>query len=124
MSPDAVSGRYNVVLSDRYELFQYQIPVEKFVEALEGRETPDEVCVVNLGETFEKGEERRLSQTMQDRALDFDRANVTIQFAVEGSIQPVRNGFELLYEDELYRLDKVFGADLREHEEGWLTATF
>lgn len=124
MSADAVSERYNIVLSDRYELFEYQIPVERFIKILEGGEVPDEVCVVNLGEAFEEGRERRLSQAMQDRALDLSREGSTIQFAVEGSIQPLHNGFELLYENDLYRLDKVFGADLTEHDEGWLTATF
>jgi hypothetical protein len=123
MSVDAVSGRYNVVLADEYETFEYQIPVQQFIKELEDRGTFDEVCVVNLGEAFERGEASRLSRAMQDRAPDFD-PRATIQFAVEGSIQSVRGGFELLYQDDFYRLDKVFGANLSEHEEGWLTATF
>lgn len=123
MSVDAIDGRYNVVLADQYETFEYQIPVDQFIEELEDGNTFDEVCVVNLGEAFERGEASRLSRAMQDRAPDFD-TDAAVQFAVEGSIQSVPGGFELLYEGDLYRLDKVFGADLSEHEEGWLTATF
>ena len=123
MSADAVSGRYNAVLADQYETFEYQIPVDQFIEELEAGDTFDEVCVVNLGEAFERGEAGRLSRAMQDRAPDFD-PDAAVQFAVEGSIQSVRGGFELLYEDDLYRLDKVFGADLTKHKDGWLTATF
>jgi hypothetical protein len=123
MSADAVGGRYNVVLVDQYETFEYQIPVDQFVEALEAGDTFDEVCVINLGEAFERGEASRLSRAMQDRAPDFN-PNATVQFAVEGSIQSVRGGFELLYGDDLYRLDKVFGANLNKHKEGWLSATF
>jgi hypothetical protein len=36
----------------------------------------------------------------------------------------VPGGCELLYEEELYDLNQVFGGDLIEREEGWLTATF
>ena len=124
MSVDAVRGRYNVVLVDQYETFDYQIPVDQFVRELENGKNFDEVCVINLGEMFETDEVIRLSQAMQDRATDLDRTRATIQFAVAESIQPVPGGFELLYENSLYRLDKVFGADLTEREEGWLTATF
>jgi len=123
MSADTVSGRHNVILADQYETFEYQIPVDQFVKELEAGDTFDEVCVVNLGEAFKRGEASRLSRAMQDRAPDFD-SDATVQFAVEGSIQSVRGGFELLYEDDLYRLDKVFGADLTKHKDGWLTATF
>jgi len=123
MSANAVSGRYNVILADQYETFEYQIPVDQFVKELEAGDTFDEVCVVNLGEAFERGEASRLSRAMQDRAPDFD-PDAAVQFAVEGSIQSVRGGFELLYEDDLHRLDKVFGADLTKHKDGWLTATF
>lgn len=123
MSADAVSGRYNVVLPDQYETFEYQIPVDQFVEGLEAGNTFDKVCVVNLGEVFGRGEASRLSQTMQDRAPGFD-SDATVQFAVEGSIQSVHGGFELLYGDDLYRINKVFGADLTKHKDGWLTAIF
>lgn len=124
MSVHAVEGRYNVVLADQYETFEYQIPVDQFIAELKDSNTFDEVCVIHLGEAFERGDARQLSQAMQDMAFDLDRTDATIQFAIDGSIQSVRDGFELLYNDELYRLDKVFGADLSEHEKGWLTATF
>jgi hypothetical protein len=124
MSVDAVEGRYNVVLADQYETFDYQIPIDQFVRELEGGKTFDEVCVINLGEMFEADEIIRLTRAMQDSAMDLNRAGATIQFAVEGSIQSVPGGFELLYDDDLYRLDKVFGADLTDREDGWLTATF
>ena len=124
MSVNAATGRYNVVIEDQYETFEYQIPVEQFIDGLEDGNTYDEVCVIKLGEAFEREDARRLSRAMQDRAFELDRADATIQFAVEGSIQPVRDGFELVHNGELYRLDKVFGADLTERQEGWLTATF
>lgn len=123
MSVDAVGGRYNVVLADKYETFEYQIPAGQFTEELEDGNIFNEVCVVNLGNAFERGEAGRLSRAMQDRALDFG-SDAAIQFAVEGSIQSVRSGFELLHDDELYSLNKVFGANLSEREEGWLTARF
>jgi hypothetical protein len=124
MSADAVAGRYNVVLADDYETFDHRIPVETFVDDLEDGVRFDEVCVINLGETLADGDPVRLSRAMQDRATDFDRTSATIQFSVEGSIQSVPGGFELLYEEELYNLNQVFGGDLIEREEGWLTATF
>lgn len=124
MSVDAVTGRYNIVVTDRFETFDHQVPIDHFVETLKAGDVPDEVCVLGLGEAFENDEERELSQAMQDRAMDLTRANVTIQFAVKGSIQPVRNGYELVYDDSLYPLHKVFGADISEREEGWLVAKF
>lgn len=124
MSADAVPGRYNLVVAEEYETFEHQVPVGQFVESLEQGQTPDEVCVIRLGDAFENDQAERLSRALQDRALELTRADATIQFAVEGSIQSVRNGFDLLYQGELYRLNKVFGADLTEHREGWLIANF
>ena len=124
MSADAATGRSNVVIADRFETFDHQVPVDRFIEMLKSGDVPDEVCVLGLGETFANDEERELSRAMQDRAMDLTRENATIQFAVEGSIQPVQGGYELLYEESLYPLNKVFGADISEEEEGWLVASF
>lgn len=126
MSADAVTGRCNILVVSEYETFDHQVPIDEFVKSLKNGQTPDQVCVLNLGEAFAKGEADVLSRAIQDRALDLNRATATIQFGVDGSIQSVRNGFELLYKGELYRLDSVFGADLEPYQdrEDWLTATF
>jgi hypothetical protein len=120
----ADKGQYNIVLKDEYETFNHQVPVEDFIEQLEQGASFDEVCVLELGEAMESDTSKKLSRVLQDNTGNFQRRNSTIQFAVEGSFQRVKNGFELKYEGELYRLDRIFGAQLREKEEGWLVAPF
>lgn len=120
----AKPGQYNVVLKEKYETFDHQIPIEEFLDQLEDGTVFDEVCVLELSKFLESSDSKRLSRALQDRAWDLKRKNATVQFAVEGSFQRVKGGFELKYDDELYRLDSIFGPQLRKHEDGWLVAPF
>jgi hypothetical protein len=48
----------------------------------------------------------------------------TIQFAVDGSFQRLSRDFELRSDDNLYRLSRVFGPQIKRRNVDWLTAPF
>lgn len=113
MKKGAAPGRCNVVRRGKYDLFDHQMPVDTFVDHLHDGQVLDEVCVTKLGEAFKNGDEMEVARALQDHADDLSAAGTTLQFAVLGSIQSVSGGYELKYEGKLYRLNRVFGAQLR-----------
>lgn len=126
--PGKLPGRYNIVVADEYELFDHRLPVVEYIELLaDGDDVPDEVCVVGLDKAFEDDDTvRALSRAMDQRANSLESRNPlpTIQFAVDGSFQRLKRDFELKSEDELYRLSRVFGAQIERQRRGWLLAPF
>lgn len=125
-SEGAIPGRYNIVLSDEYETFDRQVPVDEFVEMLRDDEVPEEVCVVGLEEAYEHGTSEELAQEVRDKKdqLENQHPLPTVQFRVEGSLQRVGDGYDLRYKDELYSLDEVFGSQLNREGKGWIVSTF
>jgi len=119
--PGQIPGRYNIVIEEKYDTFNHQIPVKEFIECLEDDDVPDKVSVVGLGEAFEDGDQAtELAQAMDRRAND-----PTVQFVVEGSFHRRKKTFDLRYEDGLYSLQEVFGPQLdRKGDGNWLVAPF
>jgi hypothetical protein len=127
VDPGELAGRYNLVVADSYDLFDHRVPVSEFKSMLRDRDVPQEVCVVGLAETFEDdGEVKELRRLMDDAAdgLEGQSSLPTIQFAVEGSFQRRSRDFELQTEDDLYRLSRVFGPQIKRRNSNWLTAPF
>lgn len=124
--PGQIPGRYNIVIEEKYDTFNHQIPVKEFIERLEDDDVPDKVSVVGLGEAFEDGDQAtELAQAMDRRANDLEYQNPTVQFVVEGSFHRRKKTFDLRYEDELYSLQEVFGPQLdRKGDGNWLVAPF
>lgn len=124
--PGQIPGRYNIVIEEKYDTFNHQIPVKEFIECLEDDDVPDKVSVVGLGEAFEDGDQAtELAQAMDRRANDLEYQNPTVQFVVEGSFHRRKKTFDLRYEDELYSLQEVFGPQLdRKGDGNWLVAPF
>jgi len=126
VDPGRLAGVYNLVVADAYDLFDHQVPVETFAPMLEDGEVPDEVCVVGLGDAYEAddvGELRRLMDEAAD-GLESRSPLPTIQFAVDGSFQRLSRDFELQTDDNLYRLSRVFGPQIKRRNVDWLTAPF
>ena len=125
--PGKLPGRYNIVVANEYDLFDHRVPIEEYVEMLREDDVPDEVCVVGLEEVFEDDESvTELSRQMDRGANSLESRSPlpTIQFAVEGSFQRRTHDFELQSENELYRLSRVFGGQIKRRKRGWLTAPF
>ena len=125
--PGKLPGRYNVVVADEYELFDYRVPVDEFMEMLREADVPEEVCVVGLDEVFDDDETvDELSRLMDRQANDLESRNPlpTIQFATEGSFQRRQRDFELQTGGDLHRLSRIFGAQIERNSRGWLTAPF
>jgi hypothetical protein len=122
-----LTGRYNIVVKDEYDLFDHRVPVEEYVELLREDSVPEELCVVGLEDAFNDDETiETLSRQMEKRADALEGKNQlpTIQFAVEGGFQRRKSDFELQTEDDLYRLSRVFGPQLERKRSGWLIAPF
>lgn len=126
VDPGRLAGVYNLVVADEYDLFDHRVPVESFVSMLEDGEVPDEVCVVGLADTYESEDVRELRRLMDEAAdgLEGRSPLPTIQFAVDGSFQRLSRDFELRTDDELYRLSRVFGPQIKRRDVDWLTAPF
>lgn len=125
--PGQIPGRYNIVVAEEYDLFDFRVPVEEFREMLREGDVPDEACVVGIEEVF--GDEEaiaELSRLMDQRADDLEnRAELpTIQIAIEESVQRRQNDYEIRVDDELYRLSRVFGTQIDRRDSGWLTTPF
>lgn len=126
--PGRIPGRYNLVLKDNYETFDYQIPVEKYIQQLRDNDVPEELCVVGLHRAFEDDDlAGELAKEMDRRANDLENKHPlpTIQFAVEGSFHRSGKTYDLRYDGELYPLRDVFGPQIERKGDGdWLVAPF
>ena len=128
VDPGRLAGVYNLVVADAHDLFPHQVPVSEFEGMLRDGDVPDEVAVVGLADIYAAGEDeiQQLSRQM-DRAADgLESRNPlpTIQFAVDGSFQRLSTDFELQTGDDLYRLSRVFGPQIKRRNADWLTAPF
>lgn len=122
-----LSGEYNIVDEDEYDLFDHRVPIEEFQDMLREDDVPDEVCVVGLDEIFgDVDAVSELSKLMDRQAntLENRRPLPTIQFAVEGSFQRRERDFELQTGGDLHRLSRVFGPQIERRRSGWLTSPF
>ncbi len=126
VEPGRLAGVYNLVVADAYDLFDHRVPVETFASMLEDGEVPEEVCVVGLADAYEADDVRELRRLMDEAAdrLEGRSPLPTIQFAVDGSFQRLSRDFELQTEDDLYRLSRVFGPQIKRRNVDWLTAPF
>ena len=126
VEPGRLAGVYNLVVADEYDLFDHRVPVEAFASMLEGGEVPDEVCVVGLADAYEADDVSELRRLMDEAAdgLESRSPLPTIQFAVDGSFQRLSRDFELQTDDDLYRLSRVFGPQIKRRNVDWLTAPF
>lgn len=122
-----LSGEYNIVVADEYDIFDHRVPVEEFKKMLRENDVPEEICVVGLDDLFGNEDAVNDLSTLMDRnanTLENRSPLPTIQFAVEGSFQRRQRDFELQAGDDLYRLSKVFGPQIDRRSAGWLTAPF
>lgn len=126
VEPGRLAGVYNLVVADAYDLFDHRVPVQTFASMLEDGDVPDEVCVVGLADTYEADDVRELRRLMDEAAdgLESRSPLPTIQFAVDGSFQRLSNDFELQTDDDLYRLSRAFGPQIKRRNVDWLTAPF
>jgi len=122
----AIPGRYNIVVSDEYETFDRQVPVEEFIDMLRNDKVPDEVCVVGLEDAYEDGTDDELASQIRDKKDQLENQNPlpTVQFDVEGSLHRVGDGYDLRHDDELYSLGDVFGSQLDREGSGWVVTPF
>jgi hypothetical protein len=125
---DAVAGMYNIVDRERRETADYQVPVEEFITMLESHDMPQEICVVGFDDVLAGDEklQESLIDTMR-REMDYlngQRPLPTVQFAVEGEFQSVRDSFDVEIDGEFYGLSPVFGRQMKQREPGWLVTTF
>lgn len=126
VEPGRLAGVYNLVVADVYDLFDHQVPVQTFASMVKDGEVPDEVCVVGLADAYEADDIRELRRLMDEAAdgLESRSPLPTIQFAVDGSFQRLSNDFEFQTDDDLYRLSRAFGPQIKRRNVDWLTAPF
>jgi hypothetical protein len=125
--PGQLPGEYNLVVEDEYDLFDHRVPVKEFEEMLREDDVPDEVCVVGLGAVFQDDEAVNELSRLMDRSansLETRQPLPTIQFAVEGSFQRRQRDYELQTEQDLFRLSRIFGPQIKRRSSGWLTSPF
>lgn len=125
--PGQLPGEYNIVVEDEYDLFDHRVPVKEFVDMLREDDVPDEVCVVGLGAVFQDDEAVNELSRLMDRSansLETRQPLPTIQFAVEGSFQRRQRDYELQTEQDLFRLSRIFGPQIKRRSSGWLTSPF
>ena len=124
ITPGQAPNQCNIVIKGNFDSFDHQLPVLEFVDRLREDKIPNNVTVLDLEEAFLAGTDSEVRRVLDDRANELANDRPTLQFAVEGSFQRVPNGFELKYENELYRLDRVFGARLQKEENDWLVVPY
>lgn len=126
VDPGQLAGVYNLVVADEYDLFEHQVPVDAFESMLRDDGVPDEVCVVGLADVYESDDVNELRRLMDETAdgLESRSPLPTVQFAVGGSFQRLSRDFELQTDDNLYRLSRVFGPQIKRRNVDWLTAPF
>lgn len=125
--PGKLSGVYNIVVEDEYDLFDHRVPVDEFRRRLREDDIPDELCVVGIETVFEDEESvRELSRLMERSAdtLENQQPLPAIQFALDESFQRRQRDFEVQSDGELYRLSPLFGPQLERRRSGWLTTPF
>jgi len=124
--PGQIPGRYNLVIKDSYDTFDYQVPVGEFLEQLRSDNVPDELCIVGLEDAFaEDNLIDELAFEMDKRANDLEYQSPTIQFAIEGSFHRSGKTYDLRYGGELYSLQDVFGSQMERKGDGdWLLVPF
>ena len=125
--PGKLSGEYNIVVEDEYDLFDHRVPIEEFEKMLRENDVPDEVCVVNLRKVFKDDDAVTELSKLMDRSansLEMRQPLPTIQFAVKGSFQRRQRDFELQTGGDLYRLSRIFDPPIKRRSGGWLTAPF
>lgn len=125
--PGKLSGVYNIVVEDEYDLFDHRVPVDEFRRRLREDDIPDELCVVGIETVFEDEESvRELSRLMERSAdtLENQQPLPAIQFALDESFQRRQRDFEVQSDGELYRLSPLFGPQLERQRSGWLTTPF
>lgn len=124
--PGQIPGRYNLIIKDKYDVFDLQMPVEEFLQRLKDDDVPNEVSVVGLADAFRDGDlATDLAQEMDRRANDLEYQSPTVQFVVDGSFHRSGKTYDLRDGDELYSLQEVFGPQLERKEEGdWLVSPF
>ena len=126
--PGRIPGRYNLVLKGSYDTFDYQVPVEEYVELLREEDVPEEISVVGLHRVFEDEESiDEFRRVIDQHANDLENRHPlpTIQFAVEGSFHRSGKTYDLRYQDDLYALREVFGPQIERKGKGdWLVAPF
>jgi hypothetical protein len=127
-NPDAVAGMYNIVDRERWDTADYQLPIEEFLNKLEARDLPNEVCVVGLEEVLSDDQElrERLVSAMRSEMdyLNNQHPLPSIQFAVEGDFQSVGDSFEVQVDGEFYALEPIFGRQIKHRRDGWLATPF
>lgn len=125
---DAVAGMYNIVDREKRATADYQLPLEEFIDQLEERSLPQEVCVVGLEDVLSEDDElrERLVSVMRSEMdyLNNQHPLPSIQFAVEGTFQSVGDSFEIQVDDEFYALKPIFGRQIKRREDGWLATPF
>ena len=125
---DAVAGMYNIVDRQKRATADYQLPLEEFIDQLEERSLPREVCVVGLEDVLSEDDElrERLVSVMRSEMdyLNNQHPLPSIQFAVEGTFQSVGDSFEIQVDDEFHSLEPIFGRQIKRREEGWLATPF
>lgn len=125
---DAVAGMYNIVDREKRATADYQLPLEEFIDQLEERSLPPEVCVVGLEDVLSEDDElrERLVSVMRSEMdyLNNQHPLPSIQFAVEGTFQSVGDSFEIQVDDEFYALKPIFGRQIKRREDGWLATPF
>jgi hypothetical protein len=126
VDPGQLAGVYNLVVADEYDLFSHQVPVNAYESMLEDNEVPDEICVVGLADVYESDDIRELRRSIDETAdtLESRTPLPTVQFAVDGSFQRLNRDFELQTDEDLYRLSRVFGPQIKRRNVDWLTAPF
>lgn len=125
---DAVAGMYNIVDREKRATADYQLPLEEFIDQLEERSLPPEVCVVGLEDVLSEDDELR-ERLVSVMRFEMDYLNnqhplPSIQFAVEGTFQSVGDSFEIQVDDEFYALKPIFGRQIKRREDGWLATPF
>lgn len=125
---DAVAGMYNIVDREKRTTADYQLPLEEFIDQLEERSLPQEVCVVGLEDVLSEDDElrERLVSIMRSEMdyLNNQHPLPSIQFAVEGTFQSVGDSFEIQLDGEFYALRPIFGRQIKRREDGWLATPF
>lgn len=125
---DAVAGMYNIIDPETYRTADYQVPIGRFIEKLEDRDIPDEICTVGVEDLLVSNDERqeRLTSVMREQMDYLNNLHPlpSIQFAVKRDIQSVGDTFEIEVDGEFYSLEPLFGRRIKERKPGWLVCSF
>lgn len=124
MDEGAVPSSINLVEKGEYELFDHQLPLDKFIDKLRNGDDLDNVCIKGLDEALQNGEIEDLRRVLQNKSNKLSQKGTTLQFVSEGSFQSVVSGFELKLGSDFFRLDTIFGPKMERKEEGWIVIQY